>query len=100
MYLIINEEKYTVHSRVVKGGTVRYTSVTPTPGAVSGTIRMFRDDGFLMSEDDTAAYARHVTSGSLLVLTNDPEPVPVTPQPTVEQRVAALENAIKEGLSL
>ena len=38
---------------------------------------MYRDDGFLMSEDDAGDYARQTYAGTLLTLTNKPEPVPV-----------------------
>jgi hypothetical protein len=53
-----------------------------------------------MSEDNADEYSRKSYVGTLLQISNDPEPQPVTPQPTVEQRVTALENAIKEGLAL
>lgn len=100
MFLMINNTRHSVSKRIVKGKTIKYLSVTPAPESISGTIRMFRDDGFLMSEDNADEYTRKAYVGTLLQISNDPEPVPVTPQPTVEQRVTALENAIKEGLAL
>jgi hypothetical protein len=100
MFLSINGKIHSVSKRIVKGKTIKYLSVTPAVEEITGPIRMFRDDGFLLSEDNADDYARKTYVGTLLQISNDPEPVPVTPQPTVEQRVTALENAIKEGLSL
>ena len=100
MFLSINGKIHSVSKRVVKGKTIKYLSVTPAVEEITGKIQMFRDDGFLLSEDNADDYARKSYVGTLLQISNDPEPVPVTPQPTVEQRVTALENAIKEGLSL
>ena len=101
MFLMINSKtRHSVSKRIVKGKTIKYLSVTPAVEEIAGKIQMFRDDGFLLSEDNADDYARKSYTGTLLQISNDPEPVPVTPQPTVEQRVTALENAIKEGLSL
>jgi hypothetical protein len=100
MFLSINGKIHSVSKRIVKGKTIKYLSVTPAVEEIAGKIRMFRDDGFLLSEDNADDYARKTYVGTLLQISNDPEPVPVTPQPTVEQRVTALENAIKEGLAL
>lgn len=100
MFLSINGKIHSVTKRIVKGKTIKYLSVTPAVEEIAGKIQMFRDDGFLLSEDNADDYARKSYTGTLLQISNDPEPVPVTPKPTVEQRVTALENAIKEGLSL
>ena len=100
MFLSINGKTHSVSKRIVKGETIKYLSVTPAVEEITSKIRMFRDDGFLLSEDNADEYARKSYVGMLLTISNDPDPVPVTPQPTVEQRVTALENAIKEGLSL
>ena len=56
---------------------------------------MYRDDGFLMCEDNAADYERISVHGGLVTMTNAPEPVPVTPEPTLEDEMAA---AIKEGV--
>ena len=100
MFLSINGKIHSVSKRIVKGETIKYLSVTPAVEEIAGKIQMFRDDGFLLSEDNADDYTRRRYVGTLLQISNDPEPVPVTPQPTVEQRVTALENAIKEGLNL
>ena len=100
MFLSINGKIHSVTKRIVKGKTIKYLSVTPAVEEIAGKIQMFRDDGFLLSEDNADDYARKSYTGTLLQISNAPEPVPVTPAPTVEQRVTMLENAIKEGLSL
>lgn len=83
MYLLINNNQYTVTRRIVSSDTLKYLGVTPDPGEVTGTIEMHRDDGFLFSEDNASDYARQSYSGTLLTLTNKPEPTPPEPQPYV-----------------
>ena len=83
MYLIINNNQYTVTRRIVSSDTLKYLGVTPGPGEVTGTIEMHRDDGFLLSEDDADNYERQSYSGTLLTLTNRPEPTPPEPVPYV-----------------
>lgn len=100
MYLLINGTRHAVSRRIVTKDTIKYLSVTPDPGTVSGTIQVYRDDGFLMAEDNADGFERQQYTGTLLTLTNAPEPTPVTPSPTVEQRLTAIENAITKGLSL
>lgn len=78
MYLLINNNQYTVTRRIKSADTLKYLGVTPDPGEVSGTIEMHRDDGFLLSED-SADYARQSYTGTLLTLTNLPEPTPPEP---------------------
>ena len=74
MYLTINGVQHTVTRRLVSSDTIKYIGVTPEPTAVSGTIGMYRNDGFLMSEDNADHFARKVYSGTVLLLTNKPEP--------------------------
>ena len=82
MYIKIGKTQYPCTRRIVTGDTIKYLSVTPNPGEVSGKIQMYRDDGFLMSEDDADEYDRQTYAGTIFTLTNKPEPVPVpTPAP-------------------
>lgn len=83
MYLIINGNKHIVSKRIVKENEIRYLSVTPAPENVSGVIKMYEDGGFLISEDNADNFERWTHTGTLLVLTNIPEPVP-TPEPETE----------------
>lgn len=87
MYLIINGHRHTVSRRIKRGDFVKYIGVTPAPEEITGGVVMYRNDGFPMSEDNTSDYARHVLNGSILELTNEPEPQPPTP-PTEEQLAA------------
>ena len=101
MFLMINgKTRHSVTKRIVKGKTIKYLSVTPAVEEIAGKIQMFRDDGFLLSEDNADEYSRKTYVGTLLTISNDPEPVPVTPAPSLESRVTAIENAITKGLSL
>lgn len=77
MYLLINNTQYPVTKRIVTKDTVKYLSVSPEPPTVSGTIQMYRDDGFLLAEDDSENYSRQTYAGTILTLTNKPEPTPV-----------------------
>lgn len=85
MYIMINGTRHSCKRRVAKGNSVKYLSVTPTAEDISGTISMYRDDGFLLSEDNADSYARRFMTGTLLTLTNEPEPAPVAAEPTAEQ---------------
>lgn len=99
MYLKIGENQYSCTKRIKSAaGTLKFLVVSPAPGKVSGTIRMYRDDGFLMSEDDVSEYIRQKYAGTLLAFFAYPEPEPAPAPgpagPTVEQRVDELEEAL------
>ena len=82
MYLKIGKTQYPCTRRIVTGDTIKYLSVSPNPGEVTGKIQMYRDDGFLLSEDNADDYARQTYAGTIFTLTNKPVPVPVpTPAP-------------------
>ena len=86
MYLKIGENQYSCTKRIKSAaGTLKFLGVSPSPGEVSGTIQMYRDDGFLMSEDDTSQYIRQKYAGTLLAFFSYPEPEPV-PTPAPEPR--------------
>ena len=74
MYLMINGVRYTVTRRLVSADTIKYLGVTPEPAEIVGTIEMYRDDGFLMSTDDSSKFSRKLFSGTLMQLTNKPVP--------------------------
>lgn len=79
MYIKIGKTQYPCARRIVTGDTIKYLSVTPNPGEVTGKIQMYRDDGFLLSEDNADDYSRQTYAGTIFTLTNKPEPVPVIP---------------------
>ena len=79
MYIKIGDNQYPCTRRIVTGDTIKYLSVKPNPGEVTGKIQMYRDDGFLLSEDNADEYARQTYAGTIFTLTNQPVPVPVIP---------------------
>lgn len=87
MYLVINNQRYSVSKRVVESDTIRYYTVSPKPENVTGNIEMFTNEGVLMSTDNADGFARKLYSGTLFTITNKPEPIP--PQPKPDTRTAA-----------
>ena len=63
-----------------------------------GVIGVYRDDGFLLREDDAAQFQRVASQAGALLLTNQP-----LPEPTVVQEETAtveeIEEAIAEGVN-
>ena len=106
MYLKIGENQYSCTKRIKSAaGTLKFLGVSPSPGEVSGTIQMYRDDGFLMSEDDTSQYVRQKYAGTLLAFFSypEPEPAPVTPSipaPSNEKLQAVARLAMMQAQSL
>lgn len=99
MYLTINEKRYSVSKRIVTNDTIRYLSVEPAPENIAGTIQMYTDEGFLLSEDNADNYERKEYVGTLLTITNAPVPVP---QPPIESPYVTwndLYSAIREGVN-
>lgn len=99
MYLIINGNKYSVSKRIVTNDSVKYHSVSPQPTELGDTIKMYRDDGFLLSTDNPADYSETSYTGTLLVLTNQTDTIYNTER-TLAQRVAALEKSIMDGIGI
>lgn len=103
MYLIINGNKHTCSKRIKEKDTVKFLTVTPAPKEISGIVQMFRNDGFLMCEDDLDSFERKSYTGTLLVVTNKPEPKPVDETKKPEYRMSMLEEentAIHEQLAV
>lgn len=91
MYLEINGAKYTCFRRITKKDTIKYLSVTPVVEDITGIAKLYRDDGFLLCEDNLDSYERKNMAGTCLVVTNAPEPAPIDPTITVEYRLSAVE---------
>ena len=68
MYLKIGTKRYPCSRRVVTREAVKYLSVRPDPGKVSGTLRLYRDDGFLLSTDRAGDYGAQTYRGTVLTL--------------------------------
>ena len=101
MYLVINNENYSLTRRKLMNNSVTYYGMSEMPETVSGTITMYRDDGFKMSTDDADSYARQVKSGTVLVLTNEPEP-PEPPEPQIsdDEAVAIITDTLTTSEAL
>ena len=101
MYLVINNENYSLTRRKLTNNSVTYYGMSEIPDIVSGIITMYRDDGFEMSVDDADSYARQVKSGTVLVLTNEPEP-PEPPEPQIsdDEAVAIITDTLTTNEAL
>jgi len=83
MKLITNDQEYKCTGFSPGVGTVRYTLPDTQPETLGDTVELRKDDGTVLRTDTVADYARHTIDGTVLVLTNEPEPVPVEqPAPT------------------
>ena len=98
MYLTINNQNYPLKRRRLTDQSVTYYGMTEMPETVSGTITMYRDDGFEMSVDDADSYARQVKSGTVLTLTNEPEPP--EPQISDDEAVAIITDTLTTSEAL
>lgn len=96
MYLIINGTRHTVSRRIFQGHTIKYLTVSPKVEDISGTAQLFRDDGFLLAEDNLDSFDRKSMTGTLLVVTNKPVPQPIDQRTTPEYRLSVLEAENKE----
>ena len=101
MYLVINNENYSLTRRKLMNNSVTYYGMSEIPDTVSGIITMYRDDGFEMSTDDADSYARQVKSGTVLTLTNEPEP-PEPPEPQIsdDEAVAIITDTLTTSEAL
>lgn len=94
MYLMINGVRHTVTQRVVSQDTIKYLGVDPAPSAVSGAIRMYRNDGFLLSSDDSTKFSRKLISGNLVQMTNRPAPNTASFVPAPEAPSVSVSSAV------
>ena len=52
MYLLINDNKYSLTKRLVNRNNIKYINVYPEPSiSANDIIYMYSDDEFLLSED-------------------------------------------------
>lgn len=82
MYITINEESYPGIRRVKMldaRETLYIGESLDGIESVSGTIGVYRDDGFLLLDDDVESYERVNILPGLLVLTDRPEAVYTEP---------------------
>ena len=93
MYLIINGNKHTCSRRDASKQEIKYMTVSPAVdlNTLTGTVQMYTDDGFLLSEDSVDKFKRKTMTGTLFVMTNKPVPQPVDYTKKPEYRISMLE---------
>lgn len=101
MYITIQGSTYADARRVMfpGSGNVAFIGESIPAGLdAPGVIGVYRDDGFLLREDDAAQFNRVSSQAGALLLTNRP-----LPEPTVVQEETAtveeIEQAIAEGVN-
>lgn len=106
MYIKYQETKYPCECYPFFNFVVYSGLPEDFPAPTVGEITLCADDGFVMRTDNPADYLRQTFENGILTLTNQPEPVapeeptePVEPQPTLGDRVSALEEALDLILS-
>ena len=91
MYLEINNTRYpcTGYAPGTQGVSFRGIEWLDLP--VSGTVKLYNDDGFGFCVFDTRGYARQVYEGGILTFTNEPAPaVPTAEELLAQAKAAAL----------
>ncbi len=79
MYIECGGKQYPCGCRI--GVDMVYTGLPEEfPAPVDGPVKLCRDDGFVLREDDPAGYLRQTFAGGVLTLTNMPEPAAEAPE--------------------
>lgn len=103
MYAVINGNNYADINRLVRSNEIIYQGESLVNiNTVSGTIKTYLNNEFLLAEDSVSDYARQVISDGMIVLTNVPEPTPEPepPEPEPETDVwSEMADAIKAGVN-
>lgn len=87
MYIKINGQEYSCTRRVVGAESIKYYCEADADPVDGRTVELFRDDGFLMAEDNVAGYMRRVFENGVLTYTNQPERQPVPEEPMIEPEI-------------
>lgn len=95
------DNKFTLKKRIVTEYTVRYIGVEPMPSKIQGTISVYTDSGYLLSEDKVEDFSRYEINGSTFIITNlpEPEPQPEPEPPPTYVTYEELARAIREGVN-
>lgn len=101
MYITVNEQRYSDINRQILAGELVYTGGALTGiESVSGIIRTYVNNGFLLAEDNVSDYARQIIQEGKITLTNRPEPGPEPDPPEPEPDIwDELAEAIKDGVN-
>lgn len=84
MYITNNNIRYPCAGYSPAQDTVRYSGVEGLALPATGSVTLYRDDGFELAAVSAADFARQTYEGGVLTLTNAPEVVPVEPEPDIE----------------
>ena len=88
MYIKIGKKTYPCTKHIKRNDCLKFLSVSPDPGTVSGTVHLYRDDGFLLQSFDTGDYIRQSYSGTILAFYKYPKPEPVeTPHVPTDREI-------------
>lgn len=101
MYITTNGNRYDGIRRLefAAAGSIAYTGESIPAGLdAPGLISVYRDDGFLLRQDDAADFMRTVSQAGALVLANSPLPEPVT-EPDETLSADEVAEAIAEGVN-
>ena len=97
MYIILNGVRYdnVIRKKTVNEVLFYTTQETELPEAL-GTIETYRDDGFILAEDNVSDYLRQERGGNFLKLTNETEPEPETENAVYSEIAAAMSEGVNE----
>ena len=101
MYIMIQGNTYANVRRVVfpGSGNVAFIGESIPAGLDAlGVISVYRDDGFLLRQDDSSKFARIASQNGALLLTNQPLPEP-TSELDETLTPSELEQVIAEGVN-
>ena len=97
MYIILNGVRYdgVIRKKTVNEVLFYTTQETELPEAL-GTIETYRDDSFILAEDNVSDYLRQERGGNFLKLTNKTEPEPETESAVYSEIAAAMSEGVNE----
>ena len=90
MFIINETKRYDVSRANFSKSTLTWSGIKELETPITGTVITYRNDGFVMREDEVSAWLRQTYENGILTLTNLPEPEPyeppepIEPMPTVE----------------
>lgn len=98
MHITYDEKIYVCGCR--PGKTMKYSGLPENfPTSVSGEIKLYADDGFLLRTDNTSDYLRQTFADGILTLTNAPEPEPATLAEEVSGKLTEISTACNTAIA-
>lgn len=97
MYLETNGAKYPNVRRYADGESISYTGASLVDVAELGTVNVYRDDGFLLTTDDTTQYPfKTITNGYILLRKSEPQ----EPQISDDEALSIITGELTSGEAL